>query len=103
MIASFIAWQLDLDVYDTQCGCKIFTKQLSEKLFAEKFISKWLFDVELFHRTIKILGKENMASMCKEIPLKKWVEQGESKVKMTYFFKLWIDLLIIRNTYKRTN
>lgn len=103
LIASFIAWQLDLDVYDTQCGCKIFTKQLSEKLFAEKFISKWLFDVELFHRTIKILGKENMASMCKEIPLKKWVDQGESKVKMTYFFKLWIDLLIIRNTYKRTN
>ena len=103
LIAAFISWQLELDVYDTQCGCKIFTKQLSDKLFVEKFISKWLFDVELFHRAIQLLGKENMASMCKEIPLKKWVDQGESKVKMTYFFKLWFDLLSIRNTYKRAH
>ncbi len=103
VIATAIAAQLDLDVYDTQCGCKIFKKELSKKLFKEKFISTWLFDVELFHRTIQLVGKKQMPLICKEIPVKKWVDQGESKVKFTYFFKLWVDLYQIKKTYKHTH
>jgi dolichyl-phosphate beta-glucosyltransferase len=100
VIATFISNQLKLTVYDTQCGCKIFNAELSKNLFSEKFISKWLFDVEIFHRMILQFGREKMGSICKEVPLKSWIDYDESKVKMTYFFKLWLDLYQIGKTYK---
>ena len=36
-----------------------------------------------------------------EIPLKLWVEKGDSKVKLTYGFKLWFDLFEIQRKYKK--
>jgi len=100
VIATFISRLLGLKVYDTQCGCKIFTKELAAQLFKKKFISKWLFDVELFKRMLAIYGKEIALEKMIEIPLKKWVDKGDSKVKLGYFFKLWIDLIKINNAYK---
>ena len=100
IIATFISRQLNLGVYDTQCGCKIFKSELSEKIFNEPFISKWLFDVELFHRIIKIYSVEKMCQISKEIPLKSWIDYDDSKVKMTYFFKLWLDLYKIKKAYQ---
>ncbi|NOR29097.1 MAG: glycosyltransferase [Lutibacter sp.] len=99
IIAAFISKQLKLNVYDSQCGCKIINSKLSEELFSEKFISKWLFDVEIFHRMIKIYGRHKIPKICKEIPLKSWIDYDESKVKMTYFFKLWLDLYKIKKAY----
>ena len=100
IVATFISKQLHLTVYDTQCGCKIFEHKLSKKIFKKTFISKWLFDVELFHRIIALYGIEKMAEISREIPLKSWVDVGESKVSLTYFFKLWLDLYRIKKTYK---
>ncbi|UMB60960.1 glycosyltransferase [Lutibacter sp. A80] len=100
IIAIFISQQLKLTIYDTQCGCKIFNSELSKKLFSEKFISKWLFDVELFNRMILIYNREKMSEICKEVPLKTWIDYDESKVKLSYFFKLWVDLFKIQKTYK---
>jgi glycosyltransferase involved in cell wall biosynthesis len=100
IIATAISQQLGITVYDTQCGCKIIENELSKKIFKESFISKWLFDVELFHRIIAIYGKDKMHQICREIPLKKWIDIGESKVQFTYFFKLWLDLFTIGKTYK---
>ena len=99
-IATLISKQLDLKVYDTQCGCKIFNKEIASKVFKEDFISKWLFDVEIFHRLIFIFKKENMKDVAREIPLKSWIDADDSRVKMTYFFKLWFDLLSIKKRYK---
>lgn len=100
IIATFISNQLKLPIYDTQCGCKIFEQSLSEKVFSEKFISKWLFDVELFHRLIILYNLENMSTICREIPLKNWIDYDDSKVKMSYIFKIWFDLYNIKKKYK---
>lgn len=103
IIATFISSGLELKVYDTQCGCKLFSKEISEKLFQESFISKWLFDVELFFRMIQLFGREKVLDKMFEVPLKVWVEKGNSKVKLTYFFKLWFDLYTIVKKYKKSN
>ncbi|MFT5713676.1 MAG: dolichyl-phosphate beta-glucosyltransferase [Flavobacterium sp.] len=100
IIATFISRVLDIKVYDTQCGCKVFTKEVSELLFNKAFISKWLFDVEIFFRMLIIFGKEKALQKMYEAPLKSWIEKGNSKVKPTYFFKLWIDLYQISKFYK---
>jgi len=100
IIAAFISNILELKVYDTQCGCKVFTKELSLLLFEEPFISRWLFDVELFARKINLYGKDQALKKMLEIPLKKWINKNDSKVKIKYFFQLWIDLFLIRKKYK---
>ncbi len=101
IIATFISKILGISVYDTQCGCKIFSSDLSKKLFYSPFISKWLFDVELFFRVISIYGKENLKYHVREIPLSSWIDTSDSRVKITYFFKLWIDLYKISKKYNR--
>lgn len=101
IIASIISLILKLKVYDTQCGCKVFTKELSTHVFKEAFISKWLFDVEIFHRIIVFYGRYQVLNKMLEIPLKRWVDIGESKVKMSYFLRLWIDLYLIHRLCKK--
>ncbi|MBX9807851.1 MAG: glycosyltransferase [Flavobacteriaceae bacterium] len=101
IVATFISNILDIKVYDTQCGSKLFTKEISEKLFEKEFISRWLFDVEIFYRMILLFGREIAIQKMLEIPLKLWVEKGDSKVKFTYGFKLWFDLYKISREYKK--
>lgn len=101
VIATFISNILDIKVYDTQCGSKLFTRSISEQLFEKEFISKWLFDVEIFYRMILLFGREKAIQKMLEIPLKLWVEKGDSKVKLSYGFKLWFDLYEIRQEYKK--
>jgi hypothetical protein len=101
VVATFISNILDIKVYDTQCGSKLFTRAISEQLFEKEFISRWLFDVELFYRMILLFGREKAIKKMLEIPLKLWVEKGDSKVKLTYGFKLWFDLFEIQRKYKK--
>jgi glycosyltransferase involved in cell wall biosynthesis len=101
VIATFISQILDLKVYDTQCGCKVFSREIAEKLFREDFISKWLFDVELFFRMKHFFGREKAIQKIYEVPLRSWIEKGNSKVQASYFFKLWFDLYKINKRYKR--
>jgi len=101
IIATFISNILDLKVYDTQCGCKLFTKEISDQLFKVKFESKWLFDVEIFFRMILIFGKKEVLTRMLEVPVLKWIDKDNSKIKPTYFFRLWFDLFKINYTYKK--
>ena len=100
IVASIISGQLQLGVYDSQCGCKVFSAELAKEIFKDGFISKWLFDVEIFHRMIKLYGRENMPLICREIPLNSWIDTADSRVSFTYFFKMWFDILRIRRKYK---
>jgi len=99
VIATVISSILGLKVYDTQCGCKVFKKDLERELFRERFISKWLFDVEIFFRMIHLYGHKGAIERMVEMPLKLWVDKGDSKVRMSYFFKLWVDLFRIKRRY----
>ena len=100
IVATFISHTLRINVYDTQCGCKLFTKNLSTQLFNDPFISKWLFDVEIFFRMFVLYGREQAIKKMKEVPLSLWVDRGDSSVETTYFFKLWLDLYHIHKRYK---
>ena len=99
IIAFIISKILNLNTYDTQCGCKVFTKNLSIIIFNEKFISKWLFDVELFLRMKTYYGIELTRQKISETTLNKWEDRGSSKISFFYIFKLWIDLFNINKKY----
>lgn len=86
---------LKVAVYDTQCGAKVIDFETAKHIFSKPFLSKWLFDVELLKRLQKI---HNLKEVVKEIPLEKWEEIGNSKIKVTDFFKIPFELYqIYRN------
>ena len=99
-IATIISNMLKLSVYDTQCGCKVFDYKLIALIFEKKFISKWLFDVEIFFRLRNEYGKQKLKDIVKEIPLKVWIDTPDSRVSFLYFFKIWSDLFKINQKYK---
>ncbi len=101
VIATVISIILGMNVYDTQCGCKVFTRDLAVVIFKEKFISKWLFDVELFFRIKYLYKGKKMKKIAREIPLKSWIDKDESKVKFSYSLKLWLDLYRINKKYNK--
>ena len=91
---------LNLPVYDTQCGAKIFSRKICDDIFYEQFISPWLFDVELFARLLNVYGMERTIQMSYEHPVSKWVDIDGSKVKLIYFLKAPFELLKIVRHYK---
>ena len=99
VIATFISNILGLKVYDTQCGAKLFTRELAGKVFTDPFISTWLFDVEIFARIIHLAGREKVEDIMIETPLMTWVDKGGSKIELSYAMKVFFDLYRIKRRY----
>jgi len=79
---------LGMDFKDTQCGAKIMTKEIVEKTFQKKFLTKWLFDVEIFMRMKKEYGNEKAKELICEKPLNRWVHMDGSKLSFKDSFKI---------------
>ena len=71
---------LGMGFKDTQCGAKIMTKDIAENMFNEKFITRWLFDVEIFLRMKTFYGKDKVQQFICEQPLKRWIHADGSKL-----------------------
>lgn len=98
--ATLISSSLGLAVYDTQCGAKLF--RASDEivaLFAEPFLSRWLFDVEIIARLVRQRGRDAAALAIYELPIMEWHDVKGSKVKSTDFFRALKDLAKIRRAY----
>jgi dolichyl-phosphate beta-glucosyltransferase len=99
IFATFASNLLQLPVYDTQCGAKLFKENIASKLFHERFISKWIFDVEiLFRFKIHCKMNENNFNII-EFPLNTWIDKGSSKIKILDFFNIPLDLYKITRKY----
>lgn len=101
IFATFTSNILGLPVYDSQCGAKIFESSLVEDLFNEKFITKWIFDVELLARYRNLVGREQLLNSVVEMPLLEWKEVSGSKISLLYLLKVPFELLKINNHYNR--
>ncbi len=93
---------LGVRLHDTQCGAKLFrvTDELAAVL-EQPFTSKWIFDVELIARMMKIRqanssvvesSATNSSSRIFEQPLRRWTEQPGSKLRPRHFLTAAISL-----------
>ena len=101
--ATVASMMLKLPVYDTQCGSKLFRREVVEAIFQEQFITRWLFDVELLARYKQRYGVEQAIQKIYEYPLFQWEDVDGSQLKSRDFFKAPLELMKIRKRYKNKN
>lgn len=100
IFATIASLLLNLGIYDTQCGAKIFTNDLAKKVFTDKFNVNWCFDIEIFFRLLKIFPRENFDKYCLEFPLKSWKDVDGSKIKVTHTINVLKDFWILHKKYR---
>lgn len=105
VFATAASLTLRLPVYDTQCGAKLFRASPAvAALFAEPFLTRWLFDLEILarmtQRSARGLGADPRDAVY-EVPLPEWREVPGSKVRPGDFVAGLRDLLAIYRRYRR--
>lgn len=94
---------LNLPVYDTQCGAKLFRiVPDSPGIFERPFTSRWIFDVELIARLIqqrRVRTGEQAADVIYEYPLGEWRDVQGSKLNSSDFLRAAMELIAIRRRY----
>lgn len=91
---------LGMPFKDTQCGAKVFTREAAEYAFKDKFLTAWIFDVEIFKRMTKKYGSEKAQELLCEQPLKRWVHEDGSKLSMKDSIKIVFQLVQIAVSYR---
>jgi dolichyl-phosphate beta-glucosyltransferase len=76
IIATIIDSRFQLGIYDTQCGAKVFRTALASSITDKLFLTRWLFDIEIFLR----IRMATPAAKGAEIPLLAWSSKKGSKL-----------------------
>jgi len=104
IFATFASMSLGLPVYDTQCGAKLFRRSPQiEAVFAEPFMSRWIFDVEIVARMVRAFGRTGPGGArdrIYELPLNRWVDVAGSKVGPFDFVRSAVELARITRRYR---
>lgn len=98
--ATAVGVLIESSLYDSQCGAKFFKAGLASDIFSGKFISRWLFDVEIVLRAIRKLGREDFLKKSLELSLTDWRDVGGSKLGLYDMLTAPAELLKIRFTYR---
>jgi len=91
---------LGLRAYDTQCGAKLFRRNVVQPLFAEAFVSPWFFDLELYVRLRALSPDIALTERVCELSLTEWKAMGTSSLRMWDFVKVPLQLSQIYRRYR---
>lgn len=105
VFATGVSLALDLPVYDTQCGAKVFRAgEAIASVFAEPFHSPWIFDVEVLARYLALPvgpGEPARRDRIYELVVTTWHHVPGSKLRWTDFVRALPELAVIRRRYPR--
>ena len=87
LFATAISQGLGWKVHDTQCGAKIFKREVLELIISKPFETQWLFDVEILLRMKRKWG-DGVKTKILEVPLRKWEDVKGSKIGFRDFVKV---------------
>lgn len=105
MFASSASLVLGLEVYDTQCGAKLFrNSEAVRRVFAGPFSVNWSFDVEILAR-LSVLSRTGIvappAECVVEFPLNEWRDVRGTKLTATDAGRAGLELFRVLARYRR--
>ncbi len=107
VFATVVSVMLRLAVYDTQCGAKLFrTTPEITALFDDRFVTNWVFDVEIIARLIRARRRSHapdVAGSIYEFPLEEWRDVAGSKLALSDFARAVLEIFRIWRTYLRAS
>ena len=96
VFATAVSLALDLPVYDTQCGAKMLrVNAATVTLFATPFRSRWIFDVELIARYLRLPvapGEAPRRDRLYELVLPVWHDTPGSKLRWYDFVRAMVEV-----------
>lgn len=105
VFATVVSLLLDLRIYDTQCGAKLFRAgDATRRLFLEPFRTRWIFDVEIFARLVRAFRTgvgPPVEQLVYELPLTRWCDVHGSKLRGRDFAVALLDLAGIAASLRR--
>lgn len=105
VFATAVSRLLSLEVYDTQCGAKLFrvNDDLAEVLCGP-FLSRWIFDVEILARYVARFEERGVeiGERVVELPLRVWTDVAGSKVGVRDAARAFVELGLIGRRYRST-
>ncbi|TWU40468.1 glycosyltransferase [Novipirellula artificiosorum] len=100
--ATLASLSLDLPVYDTQCGAKVFRNApWTIPLFQSPFVSGWAFDIELLSRYLVHCKQAGHQPKLLEVPLRQWHDVAGSKVSPIDGIKASAALLRLARSHRK--
>jgi dolichyl-phosphate beta-glucosyltransferase len=78
-----------LDFADTQCGFKLFSRRAAADIFPNLTVRRWMFDVEVL-----VLARK-LGYRVADLPVR-WLNSGDSRVRMSHAPSVFGELLHIR-------
>ncbi|WP_299762462.1 dolichyl-phosphate beta-glucosyltransferase [uncultured Dokdonia sp.] len=99
IVKSIVFFILGLPIEDTQCGAKVFRRNAIPVAYNNTFLTRWLFDVEIFLRLKKHFGSKEIMNKMYEQPLNRWVHVDDSKLGMKDAIQIPVKLLQIWVSY----
>lgn len=105
VFATAVSLALDLPVYDTQCGAKVFrVSDATAAVFATRFRSRWIFDVEVLARYLDqptpADGLPRRARIY-ELVVPRWHHRRGSHLRWTDAVRAMFDLAAIWRSRRR--
>ena len=85
---------LGAPVWDTQCGAKVFPRDVAAEVFADPFRTQWLFDIEILAR----LGRARLRSQVVELPVASWRDVPGSNLGLAASFAILRELMVVSRT-----
>jgi dolichyl-phosphate beta-glucosyltransferase len=102
VFATLVSELLRLEVYDTQCGAKLFrSSDELRAVLAQPFRTSWLFDVEILARLIASseTGTSGVADRVYEVPLDEWRDVAGSKLTRAAYARAAMSILTLYRAY----
>lgn len=105
VFATAVSLSLDLPVYDTQCGAKLFrVTRDTASVFERPFHSPWIFDVEALARYLALPagpGERPREARIYEVAVRQWHHVPGSKLHWFDYIRSFFELMAIHHRYRR--
>lgn len=99
LFATIMCLTFGFTIYDTQCGAKLFDRDVLIPVVEDPFCSKWIFDVEFLKRISLLPSLKIKNNWLYEVPVKEWRNISGTKRNISAYTNAFFDYIHLVRKY----